>query len=112
MIDNFHLPLIDEMDLVTLAGIGFLVLTDSAISIENPAISSAPVELLLPEGKIVIADVAAGKEVTVRCVMLTTTGSELISVLPPVKQAANLPSALIEILSGDGYKNVSYHPSA
>jgi hypothetical protein len=46
MIDNFHLPPIGEMeegnpysDLVTLAGIGSLVLTDSAISVENPAIS-------------------------------------------------------------------------
>lgn len=111
------IPLLDEMtggepykNLLTLAGIGFLVMAGQSMSF-LPETPDGAVHIILDGGGIIIP-AGPKHEVEISVAVLTTAATELMSALSPAKQSSKLPEVLLEYLKGNGFPNAHYRPRA
>jgi hypothetical protein len=114
--DGSWIPLWEEheyevryVDLVTLAGIGFLHMGNHAAKLEKLPGDVAEIELI--EGKIRIPKLSERPDALLPIVVLTTAGKELISIVQPSHQPDALPKLLLEYFAREGISDATYVPN-
>lgn len=119
IIDGANIPLIGKMtqgdyymDLVSLAGIGFVHIADHSFTTEDDADPGGqPIEFVFERCRIVVPpvqiapDVLRTPVVTVPSVIVSQAGRELLTSLAPTPLAHDLPAMLHLWLRGQGFQN-------
>lgn len=127
IIEDYNIPLISPIsegalysDLIALTGIGFITIGDHALICVDDGKDSNALHIEMQNGIIkvpITPPIPDGTKrpppqfrVNIRVAIITPAGRELLSVLPPVSQAAELPHALMQYLNSEGFFNLKFEP--